>query len=123
MTVWASRVDEYTININWQKLTLSEARGVVTSYTVRWAEYDGTFTQTPKSATVSGDVSSFTTTEALVPSMQYSVTVFASNIQGAGPPTSPPVIVDSKYLYRNCLKVLCLFSYQHCHFPNKTWSS
>ena len=123
VTVWARRVDEYTIYINWKKLTMSEARGVVTSYTVRWAEYDGTFTQIPKSVTVSADASSFTTTAPLVPSMQYSVTVFASNIKGAGPPTSPPVIVNSKCLYRNCLKFLCLFSYQHCNFPIKTWSS
>ena len=95
VTVWASRVDEYTININWKKLTLNEARGVVTNYTVYWTEYDGTLTQN-KSVIVSGNVSSYRTTEPLVPSQKYSVTVFASTIQGAGPPTSPPVIVDSK---------------------------
>ena len=100
VNVWASRVDEYTININWQKLTLSEARGIVTNYTVDWSEYDGTFTQN-QSITVSGNVSSYRTTEPLVPSQKYSVTVFASTIQGAGPPTFPPVIVDSKCLYRD----------------------
>lgn len=79
------RVDEYTIMISWTPLTLRQSRGVVTGYSVGWAEYDGTFTQSYKWQPVSADATSYTVSTGIIPSKQYSINIFAINKIGNGP--------------------------------------
>eukprot|EP00043_Microstomoeca_roanoka_P020559 m.251052 g.251052 ORF g.251052 m.251052 type:complete len:4501 (+) comp17182_c0_seq1:360-13862(+) len=85
----STRIARREIDVEWLPLTLAEARGVITTYTVYWkrsASSDSLFYGV-SGRQLSQDVflnTSFTITD-LIPSLEYDVRVSASTAAGKGP--------------------------------------
>ena len=81
----AYRVNDTTVNVSWEQLSLSKARGFIKSYAVILSSNNGAKRQNTVSfKTVPPTESSIVFTD-LQRSLDYSVTVFASTIVGIGP--------------------------------------
>ena len=97
---------ELSVTVTWPDLTLAQARGIVTSYTISWASYDGTTPTQLDSAIVNASAPNSYVINNLNPTLRYYVTAVATNSRGAGRASSP-VIALSK---RNNLHIsYCLY--------------
>ena len=86
---------ELSVTVTWPDLTLAEARGIVTAYTISWAPYVGTAPTQLSSATVNASAPNIYVIRNLNPTMRYYVTALATNSRGDGR-LSRPMIAQSK---------------------------
>ena len=109
-----SRLNVTHMNITWVKLSLEEARGVVTGYTV---SYDTLDSRQRKEATLefAQPEDSYKVIGGLGFTISYSITVSASTAVGQGT-SSSPIIVNGKCLViaasSNFLLIFCHSSTQ-----------
>ena len=103
-SVTANRLNVTHMNITWRKLSLEEARGFITSYTV---SYDTLDSRRRKEATVEfvHPEGSYKVISGLGITISYVVTVSASTAVGLGI-NSPPIIVNGKPNHHHTIMVL-----------------
>ncbi len=93
----AVRLTEDSIGISWYPLSLSQSRGILTSYTVQYSKGVG-------SCDYTFDNEEMTTTDTNVVldnvaiDMIYCVSIFASTKEGSGPSTPPAMVPCELYL-------------------------
>ena len=75
---------ELSLTVTWPDLTLAQARGIITTYTISWIPFDGTPSNQLSSATVnaSASASNIYVIPNLNPTMRYNVTALATNSRG-----------------------------------------
>ena len=95
--VRVERLNSTAMNVSWTLLTLEEARGFVTSYTVSYRKDEGMAKRTTESVVVPGGEQSSVVIGGLDPGSSYQVSVSASTSAGTGDmseeevvPTHPP---------------------------------
>ena len=95
--VRVERLTSTAMNVSWTLLTLEEARGFVTSYTVSYRKDEGMAKRTTESVVVPGGEQSSVVIGGLDPGSSYLVSVSASTSAGTGEmseeevaPTHPP---------------------------------
>lgn len=96
VTVTGRRLNEYTLSVSWDPLSLEEARGYITIYNINLSVYNGYCTLPVTNITVSANNTNYTTSDPLVPYLSYCITVSAQNTIGTGP-ASNLLIINSKY--------------------------
>ena len=115
MTV--ERLSGETMRVTWKPLTLLEARGRVTNYTVYyWIE--GTEASTAKTKIVSGNMTSINITE-LDATQAYLVAVAASTMAGMGNQTEPTKVLTLS----SSTMIGMILPATLCHNMNKLKSS
>uniref|UniRef100_A0A1X7T974 Fibronectin type-III domain-containing protein n=1 Tax=Amphimedon queenslandica TaxID=400682 RepID=A0A1X7T974_AMPQE len=97
------RVNDYTVQLVWSPLALTEARGIINNYNINISSYvNGTCNIEPV-ATDSAPANNNNTNNninhtiptrggVMVPSLMYCLTITANNSIGTGPNSSPVII-------------------------------
>ena len=103
-----NRLNVTHMNITWIKLSLEEARGVVTGYTV---SYDTTDSHQRKEAVLefAQPEDSYKVIGGLGFTTSYAITVSASTAVGQGI-SSPPIIVNGEYLGNDSSLYVCKYN-------------
>ena len=94
--VRVERLNSTAMNVSWTLLTLEEARGFVTSYTVSYREWEGAGRRhvvETESVVVLGGEQSSVVIGGLDPGSSYLVPVSASTSAGSGDMSEPVVLV------------------------------
>ena len=90
--VRVERLTSTAMNVSWTLLTLEEARGFVTSYTVSYRKDEGMAKRTTESVVVPGGEQSSVVIGGLGPGSSYLVSVSASTSAGTGEMSEPIVV-------------------------------
>ena len=90
--VRVERLTSTAMNVSWTLLTLEEARGFVTSYTVSYRKDEGMAKRTTESVVVPGGEQSSVVIGGLDPGSSYLVSVSASTSAGTGEMSEPVVV-------------------------------
>lgn len=89
---------ELSASVSWTALTPAQARGILTSYTVSYAPYDGTIPrQLTPSTPINATMSSYKITN-LSPVWRYYITAQAANAKGPGPRSTAVIAPSTFYL-------------------------
>ena len=94
--VRVERLNSTAMNVSWTLLTLEEARGFVTSYTVSYRKDEGMAKRTTESVVVPGGEQSSVVIGGLDPGSSYQVSVSASTSAGTGDMSEPVVLVEAE---------------------------
>ena len=95
--VRVERLNSTAMNVSWTLLTLEEARGFVTSYTVSFRKDEGMAKRTTESVFVPGGEQSSVVIRGLDPGSSYLVSVSASTSAGSGEMSEPVVLAEDEY--------------------------
>ena len=95
--VRVERLSSTAMNVSWTLLTLEEARGFVTSYTVSYRKDEGVAKRTTESVVVPGGEQSSVVIGGLDPGSSYLVSVSASTSAGSGEMSEPVVLAEDEY--------------------------
>ena len=90
--VRVERLNSTAMNVSWTLLTLEEARGFVTSYTVSYKKDEGMAKRTTESVVVPGGEQSSVVIGGLDPGSSYLVSVSASTSAGTGEMSEETVV-------------------------------
>ena len=101
--VRVERLNSTAMNVSWTLLTLEEARGFVTSYTVSYRKDEGMAKRTTESVVVPGGEQSRVVIGGLDPGSSYLVSVSASTSTGTGEMSEPVSVPATTLNVRICM--------------------
>ena len=117
--VRVERLNSTAINVSWTLLTLEEARGFVTSYTVSYSKGEGQGRRPVEELVVPGGEQSSAVIGGLDTGSSYLLSVSAGTSAGSGQMSEPVVLArDSTASTEQVIILVCFFYYEAHKFNN-----